>query len=57
MLRVKGLDSLRLDELLSLSSLVTLYERYLVRDPEMRELPEAPQAFELRVAMGLVLNK
>ncbi|MDT7879063.1 MAG: ribonucleoside-diphosphate reductase subunit alpha [Candidatus Caldarchaeales archaeon] len=50
----RALDQRR-DLLFSYTGLYTLYDRYLVRDPESRRLLEAPQALWMRVAMGLSL--
>jgi ribonucleoside-diphosphate reductase alpha chain len=50
----RALDQRR-DLLFSYVGLYTLYDRYLVRDPESRRLLEAPQALWMRVAMGLSL--
>ncbi|WP_322798553.1 ribonucleoside-diphosphate reductase subunit alpha [Thermoflexus sp.] len=43
------------DALLPYIGLATLYDRYLVRDPESRQVLEPPQAMWMRVAMGLAL--
>lgn len=45
------------DLLLTYAGLYTLYDRYLVREPESGRLLEAPQALWMRVAMGLSLNE
>lgn len=45
------------DLLLPYIGLYTLYDRYLVREPESGRLLEAPQALWMRVAMGLALNE
>ncbi len=45
----------RRDALLPYVGLLTLYDRYLVRDPETRQVLELPQALWMRVAMGLAL--
>ncbi len=45
------------DLLLPYIGLYTLYDRYLVRNPETGRVLEAPQALWLRVAMGLALNE
>ncbi|MCS7250836.1 MAG: ribonucleoside-diphosphate reductase subunit alpha [Thermoflexus sp.] len=45
----------RRDALLPYIGLATLYDRYLVRDPESRQVLELPQAMWMRVAMGLAL--
>lgn len=45
------------DLLLPYIGLYTLYDRYLVRDPETGRVLEAPQALWMRVAMGLALNE
>jgi ribonucleoside-diphosphate reductase alpha chain len=45
------------DLLLPYIGLYTLYDRYLVREPETGRVLEAPQALWLRVAMGLALNE
>lgn len=45
------------DDLLPYVGLATLYDRYLVRDPESRQVLELPQAFWMRVAMGLALGE
>jgi ribonucleoside-diphosphate reductase alpha chain len=50
----RALDQRR-DLLFSYMGLYTLYDRYLVRDPESHRLLEAPQALWMRVAMGLSL--
>jgi ribonucleoside-diphosphate reductase alpha chain len=50
----RALDQRR-DLLFSYTGLYTLYDRYLVRDPESRRLLEAPQALWMRVAMCLSL--
>ncbi|HXF68506.1 MAG TPA: ribonucleoside-diphosphate reductase subunit alpha [Thermoflexus sp.] len=50
----RALDPSR-DALLPYAGLLTLYDRYLVRDPETRQVLEPPQAMWMRVAMGLAL--
>jgi len=45
------------DLLLPYIGLYTLYDRYLVREPDTGRVLEAPQALWLRVAMGLALNE
>ncbi|WP_448575565.1 ribonucleoside-diphosphate reductase subunit alpha [Thermomicrobium sp.] len=50
----RALDPAR-DALLGYAALATLADRYLVRDPETRQLLERPQALFMRVAMGLAL--
>jgi len=37
--------------------LQTIYDRYLIRDPETKQLIETPQMFWMRVAMGTALNE
>ena len=41
---------------LSISALRTVYDRYLLRHPETREVLETPQQFFLRVSCGLSRN-
>lgn len=45
------------DALLPYIGLATLYDRYLVRDPETRQVLETPQFMWMRVAMGLALQE
>lgn len=45
------------DELLAYLGLQTLYDRYFMRDPETKQILEVPQAFWMRVAMGLAVKE
>ena len=49
-----ALDPAR-DRLLGYMAVATLADRYLVRDPETRQILERPQSLFMRVAMGLAL--
>jgi Ribonucleotide reductase, alpha subunit len=50
----RALDPRR-DALLPYVGLATLFDRYLVRDPETRQVLELPQFMWMRVAMGLAV--
>jgi hypothetical protein len=52
----RALDPRR-DALLPYVGLATLFDRYLVRDPETRQVLEPPQFMWMRVAMGLALRE
>lgn len=45
------------DDLLMYLGLQTLYDRYFIRDPLMSKILETPQAFWMRVAMGLAIQE
>lgn len=45
------------DELLNYLGAQTLYDRYLLSNPETKEMLELPQTMWMRVAMGLALNE
>lgn len=45
------------DELILYLGLQTLYDRYFIRNPLTKEILESPQAFWMRVAMGLSLEE
>lgn len=45
------------DDLFRYLGLQTLYDRYFIRDPETQDILELPQAFWMRVAMGLAMNE
>ncbi len=51
-----GLD-LKRDDLFMYLGTQTLYDRYLLEHPETMEKLETPQAFWMRVAMGLAINE
>lgn len=45
------------DELLVYLGVQTLYDRYFIRDPQTKQTLETPQAFWMRVAMGLAVEE
>ncbi len=45
------------DELLLYLGVQTLADRYFIQDPEAKTVLETPQAFWMRVAMGLAINE
>lgn len=45
------------DDLFMYLGIQTLYDRYLLQHPETQEILETPQAFWMRVAMGLAINE
>ncbi|TSC71123.1 MAG: ribonucleoside-diphosphate reductase alpha chain, partial [Parcubacteria group bacterium Gr01-1014_70] len=45
------------DELFKYLGTQTIYDRYLARDAEKDEILETPQAFWMRIAMGLAINE
>lgn len=45
------------DDLLLYLGLQTLFDRYFLSNPETKQILETPQAFWMRVAMGLALNE
>ncbi len=55
--RMAGELSMTRDSILNYLSVQTLQDRYLVKDPETKQLLETPQMFWMRIAMGVALEE
>ena len=55
--RLADTIDLERDDLFMYLGIQTLYDRYLLQHPETQEILETPQAFWMRVAMGLAINE
>lgn len=55
--KMAGHLQLERDDLFRYLGLQTLYDRYFIRNPYTNEILEAPQAFWMRVAMGLAMDE
>lgn len=53
--RLAGVIDLERDDLFMYLGIQTIYDRYLLQHPESNEILETPQAFWMRVAMGLAI--